>query len=136
MEKNPERLWLTVIVLGWLFDLLFWYQSFGLNFAVFTLLCWLDGVLLLWMNGQRTARGSLWLAPLIPFFAAATAVHAEPMTLSLAIFFPAFLMGVPANTFAPITELRPLLGPRSALRRCATGSRSRRPASSRRSGSG
>ncbi len=33
MKKNPNLLWITAIVLGWLFDLLFWKQSFGINFC-------------------------------------------------------------------------------------------------------
>ena len=32
MKKNPNLLWITAIALGWLFDLLFWEQSFGIIF--------------------------------------------------------------------------------------------------------
>ena len=56
MKKNPNLLWITAIALGWLFDLLFWEQSFGINFAIFTVLCLVGGFLLLWINHQHPAR--------------------------------------------------------------------------------
>ncbi len=99
MKKNPNLLWITAIVLGWLFDFLFWKQSFGINFAIFTALCLIGGFFLLWIDNQRPARGTLWLIPLILFFAAITFVRAEPMTVFLGIVFMLFLMGVLANTF-------------------------------------
>src|SRR5271157_680617 len=99
MKKTSNLLWVTVIVLGWLFDFLFWKQSFGINFAIFTVLCLIGGFLLLWINDQRPARGTLWLIPLILFFAAITFIRAEPMTIFLGILFTLFLMGVLANTF-------------------------------------
>ena len=99
MKKNPNLLWITAIVLGWLFDFLFWKQSFGINFAIFTALCLIGGFLLLWINNQRPARGILWLIPLILFFAAITFIRTEPMTVFLGIVFTLFLMGVLANTF-------------------------------------
>ncbi len=30
MKKTPNLLWAAAIVLGWLFDFLFWKQSFGI----------------------------------------------------------------------------------------------------------
>ena len=99
MKKNPNLLWITAIVLGWLFDFLFWKQSFGINLAIFTALCLIGGFLLLWINNQRPARGTLWLIPLILFFAAITFVRTEPMTVFLGIVFTLFLMGVLADTF-------------------------------------
>src|SRR5271157_4446096 len=99
MKKISNLLWITVVVLGWLFDFLFWNQSFGINFAIFTVPCLISGFLLLWINRQRPARGTLWLIPLILFFIAITFIRAEPMTVFLGILFTFFLMGVLANTF-------------------------------------
>ena len=99
MKKTSNLLWVTAIVLGWLFDFLFWKQSFGINFAIFTGLCIIGGFLLLWINNQRPARGTLWLIPLILFFAAITFIRTEPMTVFLGVVFTLFLMGVLANTF-------------------------------------
>jgi hypothetical protein len=99
MKKNPNLLWIVAILLGWLFDFLFWQQSFGINFAIFTVCCLLGGFLLLWFNGQRPARGTLWLIPLILFFAAITFLRAEPLTVFLGALMILFLMVVLANTF-------------------------------------
>ena len=99
MKKKLNLLWITVIVLGWLFDFLFWRQSFGINFAIFTVLCLVGGFLLLWMDQKHAARGTLWLIPLILFFAAITFVRAEPMTVFFGVVFTLFLMGVLAVTF-------------------------------------
>jgi Domain of unknown function (DUF4173) len=99
MKKNPNLLWITVIVLGWLFDFLFWKQSFGINFAIFIALCLIGGFLLLWINNQRPARGTFWLIPLILFFAAIAFIRTEPMTVFLGVVFTLFLMAVLANTF-------------------------------------
>ena len=63
MKKNPNLLWIVAILLGGLFDFLFWQQSFGVNFAIFTVCCLLGGFLLLWVSGLRPARGTLWLIP-------------------------------------------------------------------------
>ena len=99
MKKNPNLLWITTIILGWLFDFLFWKQSFGINFAIFAGLCLVGGFVLLWINQHRIARGTLWLIPLILFFIAITFVRAEPMTVFLGVVFTLFLMAVLANTF-------------------------------------
>ncbi|HUH99272.1 MAG TPA: DUF4173 domain-containing protein [Anaerolineales bacterium] len=99
MKKNPNLFWLTTMLLGWAFDLLFWKQSFGVNFAIFVALCLSGGFMLLWINHQRPARRTLWLIPLILFFAAIPVIRAEPMTVFLGVVFALFLMGVMANTF-------------------------------------
>ncbi len=57
MKKSSNLLWVTVIVLGWLFDFLFWKQSSGINFAIFTVLCLVGGFLLLSIDDQRPTAG-------------------------------------------------------------------------------
>ncbi len=99
MKKNPNLLWGSAILLGWLFDLLFWKQSLGLNFAIYSVLCLAVGFVVLWANQQRPAWGTLWLVPLILFFASTIVVRAESLTVFLGILFTLFLMGVFAITF-------------------------------------
>lgn len=99
MNKHSNLLWITGIALGWLFDLLFWKQPFGINFAIFSLLCLTGGFVILYVNRQLPARGTLWLLPLILLFVAITTLRAEPMTLFLAILFTLFLMFTLTNTF-------------------------------------
>lgn len=99
MKTKPYVLWITVILLGWLFDLLFWKQYPGINFAVYTVLCLIGGFFILWMDGQRPAHGVLWLVPIVLFFAAITFVRTEPMTVFLGVLFTLFLMAVLAVSF-------------------------------------
>ena len=99
MNKHSNLLWITGIALGWLLDLLFWKQPFGINFAIFSLLCLTGGFVILYVNGQQPARGILWLLPLILLFVTITTLRAEPMTLFLAILLTLFLMFTLTNTF-------------------------------------
>jgi hypothetical protein len=99
MKKNPNLLWITTIALGWLFDFLFWEKQPGINFAVFSVLCLIGGFFVLWKDEKRPALRTLWLIPLILFFAAITFLRSEPMTIFLSVLFTLFLMGVLATTF-------------------------------------
>ena len=70
MKANPNRFWAIVILLGWVFDFLFWKKPLGVNFAIFVALCLChrdfsasDG----WASPR--ARSSLLLLP-IAFLAA------------------------------------------------------------------
>jgi hypothetical protein len=100
MKSNPNRLWLVAIVLGWLFDFLFWEHTPGINFAIFVILCLAGGmVLLLGVEKAKPARDSLWLLIPILFFATITFVRAEPLTTFLAHFLTLFLLGVFVITY-------------------------------------
>lgn len=99
MKKNPTLFWVICLALGWLFDFLFWKAAPGVNFAIYAALCLIGGGILLWVNGRRPARGTLWLLPFILFFAAITFIRSEPLTLFLGVIFTLFLMGVLAITF-------------------------------------
>jgi hypothetical protein len=101
MKKNPNLLWITAIILGWSFDLLFWpwKEPDGVNFAIFTLLCLIGGFLVLWLEKKRPGRGTLWLIPLILFFAATTFIRLEPLTVFLGVVFTLFLSGILAISF-------------------------------------
>ena len=99
MKFNPNRLWIVAILLGWVFDFLFWKQSPGLNFALFSTLCLLGGFGLLHTHGLRPARQSLWLLIPFAFFAVITFLRQEPLTIFLAYTFAIFSIGVLASTY-------------------------------------
>jgi len=99
MKTNPNKLWITVVVLGWLFDFLFWRQYPGINFAIFTTACLIGAFYLLLSDGLRPARNSLILLPFFGFFAAVTFIRAEPMTTFLAYTFVLFVMTILAVTY-------------------------------------
>ncbi len=100
MKSNPNRLWIVVIVLAWLFDFLFWEHEPGINFAIYVVLCLAGGMLLLLgVEKAKPARDALWLLIPILFFATVTFVRAEPLTTVLSHFLTLFLLGVLAITY-------------------------------------
>ena len=97
--KQPNRLWLLVLALGWVFDFLFWNHPIGVNFAVFSVLCLLGGLLFLITEGFRPSRNSLWLLIPFTFFVVFTFLRQEPLTSFLAYTFTLFSIGVFVNTY-------------------------------------
>src|SRR5262245_43844705 len=99
VKTNPNRFWGVMILLGWVFDFLFWKKPLGINFAIFITLCLLTGILLLHEDGLRLSRTSSLLLLPIAFFAAMTFIRLEPMTVFLSISMALFLMGILALTY-------------------------------------
>ena len=99
MNNNPNKLWILVFAVGWLFDFLFWKQSPGVNFAIFATACLIAAFHLLLSAGLRPHRASLILLPLFGFFAAVTFIRAEPMTAFLAYTFTLLAMTLLAFTY-------------------------------------
>jgi len=99
MKANPNRFWAIVILLGWVFDFLFWEKPLGVNFALFVALSIATGILLLKMDGLRLARRSSLLLIPIAFLAAMTFIRLEPVTVLLSIAMAVFLMGIFTLTY-------------------------------------
>lgn len=99
MKNNPNKLWIIVFALGWLFDFLFWKKAPGINFAIFAMACLTAAFYLLLSDGLRPNRTSLGLLPLFGFFAAVTFIRAEPMTTFLAYTFTLLTMSILAFTY-------------------------------------
>jgi hypothetical protein len=99
MKTNPNKLWIIVLALGWLFDFLFWENPPGVNFAIFWTACLITGFYLLLNDGHRPHRATLWLIPLFGFFAAVSFIRAEPMTTFLAYTFTMFTLTVFTVTY-------------------------------------
>jgi len=99
MKTNPNKLWILVFALGWLFDFLFWKMKPGVNFAIFATACLVTAFYLLLNDGLRPNRTSLILLPLFGFFAAVTFIRAEPMTTFLAYTFTLLAMTLLAVTY-------------------------------------
>ena len=99
MKANPNRFWATVILLGWVFDFLFWDKPLGVNFAIYIILCLATGIWILRMDGMRLAPGSGLLLVPIAFLGAMTFLRLEPVTVFLSILMTVFLMGVFALTY-------------------------------------
>jgi hypothetical protein len=99
MKTNPNRFWTIVILLGWLFDFLFWQKPLGINFAIFVILCLGTGMVLLRWDGLRLSRRAGMLLIPIAYLAVMTFIRLEPMTVFLSISMVLFLLGVFALTY-------------------------------------
>lgn len=99
MQKHPNRLWFTVLLIAWLFDYLFYKQSPGISFAIYALITTLGGFILLWLDGLRPARATLILLGFILYFAVISFVRMEPLSALLAHGFTLFLMAGVAVTY-------------------------------------
>ncbi|HEX2995161.1 MAG TPA: DUF4173 domain-containing protein [Anaerolineales bacterium] len=97
--KQPIRLWLIVLLLGWAFDFLFWEQSVGANFALFLALSLLGGLAFLLLEGYKPSWKSLLLLPPFAFFAIVTFLRNEPVTIFLAYSFTLFSIGLFATSY-------------------------------------
>jgi hypothetical protein len=86
-------------VLGWIFDILFWKQPVGVNFAVLLTLSLLGGFSFLLAEGYKPARRSLWLLLPFAFFVVITFMRQEPVTVFLAYAFTLFAIGLFATSY-------------------------------------
>jgi len=99
MKKFPTQSWLIVLLLGWLFDWLFWGQNPGISFAIYVLATLLAGFFLLRRDDIHPSRKALILVPFILIFAAFTFLRREPMTVFLAHLLTLVLMSGLAVTY-------------------------------------
>jgi uncharacterized protein DUF4153 len=99
MQSNPNRLWIAVIVLGFVFDFLFWNHVPGIAFAIYVGLVLAVGFLLLGLDHIRAGAATLALLAPIALFSLITFNRAEPFTLFTAYAFTLFLMALLAVTF-------------------------------------
>jgi hypothetical protein len=97
--KRTYILWITVLVLGWLFDFLFWGHAPGINFAIYVVLCLVGGFLVLSLNGFKPSWKALILLAPVLFFAVITLIRQEPMILFLSFGFTLGSMGLLAVSY-------------------------------------
>ena len=99
MPIKPRYLWLSVLLLGLFFDILFWNKLPGISFPIFIFLGLIAGFSVIAGAGLRPAPASLLLLPPIIFTALMFAVRLEPMTAFLTATMTLFLMAVLALTY-------------------------------------
>lgn len=99
MKPNPNRLWIIVLALGWLFDFLFWEKMPGINFALFVALCLIGAFYVLLFDGILPDRRTYLLLAPIAILAVITFVRREPMTAFLAFASTLFVMSILTVTY-------------------------------------
>jgi hypothetical protein len=99
---RPQYLFLFSLILGWVFDFLFWKKQIGVSLPIFTFLIIVVGLWQAIRSGLKPARNALWLLVPIAFFALVPVFRLEPFTrftsavvlfLLLAVFALSFLSG-------------------------------------------
>lgn len=98
LKRKSVFIW-TVLLVGWLFDFLFWNQVPGISIVIFFLVMLGTGFFLARQQGLTPARSTLWLLIPILFFSAMTALRLEPMTTFLNITAALLLMGLLSHSF-------------------------------------
>ncbi len=99
MPVPTRRIWSITLLLGLLFDYLFWGKPPGISFAIYVTLCLVAGFALLRSGNLSPARGTLWLLPPLIILSIMTFLRSEPMSLFLAHTLTLFLMALLAMTF-------------------------------------
>jgi hypothetical protein len=99
MQKHSNRIWIIGLILGWVFDLLFWKHAPGINFTIFVVFCLAGGFYVLRMEGIKPAVRSLVLVVPILFFAVITFVRQDILSLFLALAATLFLLILLVTTF-------------------------------------
>lgn len=99
MQSKTNYLWLVVLLLGWLFDLLFWQHIPGISLGIYVVLTLAAGFGLLWSAGIRPSMTTLWILPFIIFAVAVACLRLEPLTIFLAYAFTLLFMGILVLTF-------------------------------------
>ena len=99
MKGKSNRIWIVALILGWIFDFLFWKHALGINFAIFVLFCLAGGFYVLRMDGLKPATSSLILVIPILFFAVITFIRQDLLSLFLAVASTLFLMVLLVTSF-------------------------------------
>lgn len=89
----------AAVLLGIIFDVLFWEKTPGISFAIFTMLCLACGYALLRLQNIQPARLSWLLIAAIIFSSAMTFVRKEPFTMLAAYALSLFGLAVLAITY-------------------------------------
>lgn len=90
---------ITALVLGIVWDYLFWDKSPGISFPLFTIVCLAAGYVLLRREKQSPARAALALFVPILFFSIMTFIRRDPMTTFLNFAFTLLFVGILATTY-------------------------------------
>lgn len=86
--KKPLALLVTAVLLGWLFDFLFWKQQLpAVNFTIYVNVCLAAGLAWLISEGELPKLHTHILYPVIGLLAIVACIRLEPLTVLLSILF-------------------------------------------------
>ena len=105
LKKKNIFIW-SVLLIGWLFDFLFWEKEPGISIPIFLLILAVGGF---WLSRQQLltpARTISWLLIPVGFFGIMSVVRFEPMTTFLNIAGAFALLAILAHSITAIRMLR------------------------------
>ena len=85
--QNKSLFWISALLGGIFFDLLFWEQSLGVNFVIFISIAVIAGLIPILSENVKVPWTSLILLIPTVYFAVMSFVRAEPTTTFMNIFF-------------------------------------------------
>ena len=98
LRKKNIIIW-SVLLIGWLFDLLFWEKEPGISIPIFILILAAGGFWLARQQELAPARSIFWLLIPVGFFAIMSVVRFEPMTTFLNIAGAFALLAILSHSF-------------------------------------
>jgi len=98
LKKKNIVIW-SVLLIGWLFDFLFWTKEPGISIPLFILILAVGGFWLARQQQLTPARNIFWLLIPVGFFGIMSVVRLEPMTTFLNIAGAFGLMAILAHSF-------------------------------------
>lgn len=98
--KNASRILWTSVVLGLVFDLLFWNKPLGISYFIFVLTVSTAGFILTWLEDVKPNLFSLLLALMAVAFSAMTFIRQEPFTNFINVLLSLICLALLALTFS------------------------------------
>lgn len=98
MPKSHRSFWTVAFLISAGIDFLFWKKSVGISFFIWSLLAMGGAVYLLYREGHRPARESIWLGFMITGLALIPLIRTEPFTRSVGVLVALFALMVLATT--------------------------------------
>lgn len=98
LSRKSTYVW-TVLLVGWLFDQLFWQKVAGISIPIYLAILLGGGFFLARQQKLHPAKGIYWLLIPILFFAVMSAVRLEPFTTFLNVVAALILMTLISHSF-------------------------------------
>jgi hypothetical protein len=98
LKSRSTYIW-AVLVLGWLFDFMFWDKVPGISIMIYLTALTVGGFLLARFQGIQPVKNIYWLLIPLAFFTMMTAIREEEITVFLNVVASLTILGIMARSF-------------------------------------